>query len=82
MNSNLSILGQTTCPKILGDVHLWGPKHQMTIIHTKSQQPQLQMLVFHSLANHHICVVLRSSISRIGGWNCPKLMHNPNILKS
>ena len=26
-------------------------------------------------ANHHICIVLRSSVHHISGWNCPQFMH-------
>ena len=33
-NQHLSIFGQTTCPKIIRYVHLWGQKHQMTTTKT------------------------------------------------
>jgi hypothetical protein len=31
---------QTTCPKIIGDVHLWVKKHQTTTSKATTQQPQ------------------------------------------
>ena len=43
-----------------------GTKHQETTTKTTTQQPQLQ--VFASMfANHHICLVLQSSVYYIGG---------------
>ena len=33
-------------------------------------------------ANHHICVVVQSSVRHIGDWNRPKSCIQPNILKS
>jgi hypothetical protein len=32
-------------------------------------------------ANHHICVVLQSSVCYIDGWICQNSGINPNILK-
>lgn len=43
----------TTCPKILGDVHLWRQNHQMPTPKITTQYAQLEMF-----ANHQICVVL------------------------
>jgi hypothetical protein len=46
---HLSIFGHTTCPKILGDVHLWGQKHQMTTSKTTTRcanQNKLANLAF------------------------------------
>ena len=56
---HLSIFGQTTCPKITGDVHMWGQKqhHNFSYLHSM-------------FANHYICGVLLSSVCRIGCWNC------------
>ena len=82
-NWHLSTLGQvTTCSKIICDVQLWRQEHQVTIAKTtSSQQPQLQMFVFH-VPNHHICVVLRCSVRHIGGWKYPKFMHKSKHVTS
>ena len=61
-------MGQTTCPKIIRDVHLWGQN-------IKQQQQQQHIHNFGCLysifANHHYCVVLQFSVR----WSCPKFMY-------
>jgi hypothetical protein len=32
--------------------------------------------LYFMFVNHHICVVLRSTICHMDGWNCPKFVHN------
>ena len=66
---HLSIFGQTTCPYIIRDVHLWGQKQQ----HNNHNFKHLYSM----FVNHHICVVLWSSVLHIGSWNHPKSMHKP-----
>ena len=51
-----SIFGQTTCPKPIRDVHLWGSKHQTNNIYNNTKTTILTY-VFHA-ANHHIFLVL------------------------
>ena len=41
------MFGRTTFSSILSDVHLWDQKHQTTKTKITTQQPQLQMLIFH-----------------------------------
>lgn len=46
-NDHLSTFGQTVCPKIIRDVHLWGQKLQSTSTKATTQQPNFLMFVFH-----------------------------------
>ena len=62
--------GQTTCQKIIRDVHLWGQKHQIIITKQQQNNHNFECLYF-MFANHHMCVVLRSNVRHIDGWNCP-----------
>ena len=54
LHSSNCIFRQTTCPKIIRDVHLWGQKHQTTTKAT-TQQPQLWMYVFHVCQPPKLC---------------------------
>ena len=47
---------------------------------TTTQQPNLQMVVFHVCQPSYLCVSLRFGIRYIGGWKCPKFMHKSKYI--
>ena len=72
-NWHSSKFGQATCPKTIWEVHLWGLKHHMTTTTTIQQHNNHDFkCLYFMFANHHICVILQSSVHHIGSWNCPK----------
>ena len=56
-NPTLSMSRQTTCPKIIRDMHLWGQKRQMTTTKKQQNNYNFESLYF-MFANHHIYVIL------------------------
>ena len=73
-NWHVSIYWQTTCSNIIRDVHLWGQKRNTTIAKATTQQPQLQMFVFHVHQPTYFAWFLWSSVQHIGTCKCPKFM--------
>ena len=75
-------MDRSTCPKIIGDVHLWGQKCQTTTTTTTkmtTQQPLLWMFVVFHVHQPPYLHSFAIWVCHLGGWNCPKFMHQSKL---
>jgi len=79
---HLSIFGQTPCPKNNKGLCTCGDKNIKRWQQKQQHNNHNFKCLYSMFANHHICVVLWSSVHHIGDWNSPKSRINPNILES
>lgn len=70
---HLCMFGQTNSKKRKGCT-LVGTNIQLQYQKQPHHNHNFQCLRF-MFANYHICVVLRSIVCHISGWNCLKIMH-------
>jgi hypothetical protein len=64
-------------------VQLWGQQQQQQQQQQRQRQQQQKQrynnhdfeYLYSMFTNHHICVVLQSSVHQIGAWKYPKSMH-------